>query len=390
VEKEIIKYCKICLNHTGLFKKKNLEKIRSKPDQLKDGICTVCRYEILKKKNKINWNKREKILNKITLWAKKNRVSDYDCIIPVSGGKDSLLQAIHVRDVLKLKPLLVTCSYPPEQITHLGARNYSNIVNNGFDSLAVTLDPLKWKKLMKHSFLKFGNWCRSTEMALYAIPIHIALFYQIKILFYGENFLYTVAHGTKDEGDSWDAKNLYLGGNTTKGGPKSLKYSKASELDYLFYNYPPKKQVRNANMKIVYLGWFMKNWYGLSNAKFSIKHGMEKRKKNDPLKTGDLWGHSALDEDFSIVNQHMKYLKKGYGAITDQVCEGIHQGIITRKDGIKLLEKYDGKVSEFYVNKFCKYLEISKKTYNETVDKFVNKDLFEKNKGKWVKKFKIL
>ena len=62
----------------------------------------------------------------------------------------------------------------------------------------VTLDPVKWKDLMKHSFLKFGNWCRSTEMALYAIPVHIALAYKIKLLFYGENFfIYSCAWNTR-------------------------------------------------------------------------------------------------------------------------------------------------------------------------------------------------
>ena len=390
MKKNLINYCKICLNHTGAFNKKVEEKIRSKTEDLKNGICSVCNFEILKKQNKINWSKRNKILKKITSWAKKNKTSTYDCIVPVSGGKDSLRQACYVREELKMNPLLVTCSYPPEQFTELGARNFSNIVNNGFDAFSVTLDPIKWKDLMRHSFFKFGNWCRSTEMALYAIPVHVALYYKIKLLFYGENFLYTVAHGTKEEGDNWDAKNLYFGGNTTKGGPKGLKYNKASKLDFRYYNYPPVKKVKKSKMKIIYLGWFLKDWYGLYNAKFSVKRGMEKRKNNNPDETGDIWGHTSLDEDFHNVNQHIKYLKRGYGQVTDQVCEGIHQGLITRKQGIELLEKYDGKISKKYVDKFCKYLGISLKTYQKTVDKFVNRNLFEKQNGAWVKKFNII
>ena len=387
---DIINYCKICLNHNTFINKNNYEKIRSKTDDLQKGVCTVCRYEIQKKEGKINWNKRNKILKNITNWAQKKKTSSYDCIVPASGGKDSLSQACYVRDKLKMNPLLVSCSYPPEQMTERGARNFSNIVNNGFDAVSVTLDPIKWKELMKHSFLKFGNWCRSTEMALYAIPVHIGLLYNIKLLFYGENFLYTVAHGTKEEGDSWDATNIYLAGNTTKGGPKGLKYKNASKLDYLFYNYPSIKDVKKSKMKIIYLGWFMKEWYGLYNANFSSKRGMEKRKNNKPSETGDIWGHSALDEDHTIVNQHIKYLKRGYGTVTDQVCESIHQGLITREEGINLLEKFDGKVGKEYIEKFCKYLDISLRTYQITIDKFVSRDLFEKINGKWVRKFKIL
>ena len=157
MKKKIINYCKICLNHNGLFKKTKYERIRSKTDELDKGICTVCKYEILKKKNKINWSNRKKILKNITAWAKKNKTSTYDCIVPVSGGKDSLRQALYARDELKMNPLLVTCSYPPEQFTELGAQNFSNIVNNGFDAVSITLDPIKWKELMRHSFFKFGR-----------------------------------------------------------------------------------------------------------------------------------------------------------------------------------------------------------------------------------------
>ena len=110
----------------------------------------------------------------------------------------------------------------------------------------------------------------------------------------------------------------------------------------------------------------------------------EKRKNNNPLKTGDIWGHSSLDEDHTLVNHHIKYLKKGYGLVTDQVCEGIHQGLITREKGIKLLEKYDGKVSQFYIDKFCKYLEISTKTYNEeqnvSLEEYVSRALVNQDK----------
>ena len=137
MKNNLINYCKVCLNHPGFFKKKVFEKIRSKPDQLKKGICNVCRFEILKKKNKINWNKRNKILKNIASWAKKNKSSSYDCIVPVSGGKDSLWQAIHVRDVLKMNPLLVTCTYPPEQLSAPPHRT-SQVENGPPERQAVT------------------------------------------------------------------------------------------------------------------------------------------------------------------------------------------------------------------------------------------------------------
>lgn len=385
--KKIVDFCKICLNHNE--KKYDLkEKIRSRPSSFVNGMCQVCDFEIKKKQGKIDWKKRKKILNKLVLEAKKNKSSIYDCIIPVSGGKDSFRQAMYVRDVLGLNPLLVSLAYPPEQLTTLGAQNFSNLVSKGFDCVSLTLDPVKWKELMKHGFLKFCNCFRSSEMALYAAPIHFALNYDIRLIFYGENFLYTVAHGTPDEGSAWDATNLYFGGNTTKGGTPSLKYKKASKLDYFFYDYPDIKKVKNQNYKIIYLGYFLDDWYGNYNGKYAKKRGMKIR-KDSPKNTGDLWGYSGLDEDLRIVNQHLKYLKRGYGYVTDQVCESIHQGIIDRNEAIKLVKKYDGQCHPKYIDKFCKYLSISKKEYSKVVDKFVNRVLFEKKNNKWIRKFEI-
>lgn len=385
--KKIINFCKVCLNHDE--KNFNLsDKVRSKPSNFKNGLCQVCQFELKKKKGKIDWSSRQKVLNKICEFAKKNKKGIYDCIIPASGGKDSLRQATIIRDKLGLNPLIVSLSYPPDQITKLGAYNFSNLIENGFDCLKLNLDPIRWKILMKHSFIKFCNWCRSTEMALYASPIHMSLFQEIKVLFYGENFLYTVAHGTKDEGESWDAINLYKGGNTTKGGPASLEYSKASQLDFYFYNYPNMREVKKSKTKIVYLGYFIDDWYGYVNGNLAIKKGFKIR-KDKAENTGDLWNFTGVDEDFRIVNQHLKYLKRGYGYVTDQVCEGIHQGLFDRKKAIDLVAKFDGKCGDEYIEKFCKFLSITRNEYENVVEKFVNKNLFYKKNNKWERKFEI-
>ena len=63
----------------------------------------------------------------------KNPDQTFDCIIGVSGGKDSTRQALFIREKLKMRPLLVCCTYPPEQLTDLGAKNLSNLIKLGFD-----------------------------------------------------------------------------------------------------------------------------------------------------------------------------------------------------------------------------------------------------------------
>lgn len=385
----MVEYCKQCLNQnpSDYVPKKKTEKIRTKSKGLnKKGLCRVCEYENFKKNNKIDFNTRIKELKNIIKSTKKFNNGNYDCIVTVSGGKDSMRQAFYARDVLKLNCLLVSSVYPPEQQTTRGSNNLSNLINHGFDCISLTLDPIMWKEFMKHSFFEFGNIFRPTEMALFAIPVHVAISYQIPLLFYGENVLYTTTFGTTKEGSDGSAQRLKEG-NTVKGGPKSLNYKKASKRDFHFYDYPSYAKMNKANLKLVYLGYYIEDWYAYKNAKLAIEKGLQTR-NDSPAEMGDLWGYSALDEDFRIVNQYFRYLKLGHGQVTDQVCEAIHQNLMTREEGIEKVRMYDGACGDKYINKLCKYFNISRDEFNKVVDNFVNRNLFEYLNGKWLPKFK--
>lgn len=376
----MIKFCKSCLNPST----------RPNIKFDKDGKCYVCVYESLKKTDfkykKNEWKKRSKEIKKIKIWAKKNKKnSEYDCIIPVSAGKDSYRQAFYVRDILKMNPLLVCNSYPPEQLTNLGAANMDNLVKKGFDVVTISLDPLLWKKLYQYCLKFHGNMMKASEMALYAAPVHIALSYGIPLMFYGENPAHTIGekHG-KLTGDAIGIRK----GNTIKGGPLNLGFNFKKKSDYYFYNYPALKNILKNNLRIIYLGYYIKDWYGYKNAKFALKKGFNKR--SDLAKnTGDLWGFTGVDDDIRLVNQYLKYLKYGFGHVTDQVIEAIHQGFMSRKEAINVVKKFDGACHQKYINKFCKYAEISKKEFEKITDKIVNKKLFFKSKDKWKPKFSI-
>ena len=116
-----------------------------------DGICPACDY-YFNVHIKADFDERFKILEE-QLKIYKNNGSHFDCIIGVSGGKDSTRQAIWVRDKLGLNPLLVCLSYPPEQITRRGTENISNLINLGFDTVITSLKPVTWKSSVKNGFL---------------------------------------------------------------------------------------------------------------------------------------------------------------------------------------------------------------------------------------------
>jgi len=345
-----------------------------------DGMCPVCQYELAKTGEVIDWNARRAELAEVCVWGREHTRSTYDCIVTVSGGKDSTRQACFARDALGMNPLLVNCAYPPEQMTELGAANLSNLISLGFDTLSVSPDPQIWKRLMREGFFKFGNWARSTEMALYAIPVHVAIAYQIPLIFYGENPVMTIGehHGSTD-GDASQLKQ----GNTIAGGPAQLMPSDVFAQDAHFYFYPPDEHMAAARLRLVYLGYYMPEWSGRSNAEFALARGLRQRTE-PPEMTGDLWGFSCLDEDFSIVNQYLKYLKLGFGRVTDQVCEAINAGTTSREEGLELVRRYDGCCDESFIARFCDYLEISEKEFREVAERFRNRDLWRGTPdGKW-------
>ena len=164
-----MKYCKVCLEN-------NL-----RPNVIfNNGLCPSC-YYIKRNENEIFWNKRLDLLKEV-IQKYKNLNNEFDCIVGVSGGKDSVRQALWVRDKLKMNPLLVCLSYPPQQVTNIGAENISNLINLGFDVIISSLAPKTWKNLMKESFLKFANWAKSTELALFSSVPQAAIKFNIPLL----------------------------------------------------------------------------------------------------------------------------------------------------------------------------------------------------------------
>ena len=170
-----MRYCKKCLT-TDL-----------RPNALfdSDGVCIACQYSgsTQTKKPKV---RLDELIQKIRLTKNKiRRTSQYDCIVGVSGGKDSTRQAHWVRDRLGLNPLLVCASYPPLQMSEIGAQNLSNLLSMNFDLISLTPAPQTSAQLSLRSFEMFGNVCKSTEMALFSTVPRLAIDTGINMIFWG-------------------------------------------------------------------------------------------------------------------------------------------------------------------------------------------------------------
>ncbi len=376
-----MKYCKMCLQ----------------PDTRpgiafnKEGICYACLYQA--KMKEIDWSQREKELRKISDDAKNERVKRgniYDCVIGVSGGKDSTFQAVYAKEKLGLRPLLVNCV--PDKITPVGQHNIDNLnkISGGFDIISIRPNPVIAKELAKKIFFERGNILAASEYCLWASAYIIADKFNIPLIIQGENAALTLGTALQQD-ESDDAFNVTQT-NTLRGFhvEELIHDTNITREDLFFYQIPHIENMRKKGIKAIWLQYYTKEWSQAGNADFSVARGMLGRMDEDLHDIGRYRRFAALDSDFQIVNQMLKYLKFGFGHATDDACYDIREGRITRNDAIWYVKEYDGLCGEQYIRQVCKYLDISIETFWQVTDRYVNKDLFYKNSdGKWTPKFSV-
>lgn len=368
-----MKYCKRCLQPD------TRPNIYFDPTQ----ICGACLWEDEKKD--IDWIAREKELSDIALWAKSFKAK-YDCVVGVSGGKDSTFQAIYAKEKLGLKVLLVNGA--SDSITEIGRKNLANLHSKGFDLITVQPNPIIAKELAVKSFFEEGNVVKAAEYALWASAYIIALQFNIPLVIQGENAALTlgVSEGMSCDGDALGVLRL----DTLKGGNTStLACDNIGENDLYLYNLPAASLLAHDSFRAIWLQYYVKEWSQVANADFSIARGLIGR--SDPLHDiGRYRRYTSLDSDLVIANQMIKYLKFGFGFATDEACYDIREKRLTREEAIWLVKEYDGLCGQKYIDCVCSYLGISETEFWQVVDKFVNKNLFGKDdKGTWRPKFTV-
>ena len=371
-----MKYCKNCLQPN------------TRPGtEFTDGVCPTCNFII--NSQVWDWEARVAVLKKVTHDFTKSENGPYDSILGISGGKDSTRLAIWARDFLGLNPLLVSVTYPPQQLTKQGADNLNNLAELGFDIYTTSPSPYIWRNLMKKSFLENANWAKSTELALFAGVPQIAIEMNIKLVLWGENPALQLGALETMGKTGWDGNQL-RSMNTLSDMPvewlTSIGYNKNYFKPYL---YPTQEEFKNYDIQIVFLGWAMRTWGLLENGVIASLNGLASRSVS-ALESSDLIGLTSVDEDWVILNQMIKYYKYGFGRATDYVNEWIRKRRITREEGIKIVEKYDGACSDEYISTFCNFISITEDMFWEIVYKHTNKDLFQIALGKRpIKKFKV-
>lgn len=372
-----MKYCKKCVQPDTRYGIEFNE----------EGVCGGCLYEERKNKE-INWEQRKAELVDIAEEAKKKAKewgSSYDCAIGVSGGKDSTFIACYAKEELGLRVILVNSL--PAELTIEGKKNLDNLKKQGFDTIHFSANPLVAKKVALASFERFGHICKAYEYTVTSSSVIIAEKFNIPLILNGENGA-EIWGQTKFQkpNDDWFQ---VINSNTNQGCNASDWVTDEIKLDDLvMYQVPNIEKLKEKGVRGLFLQHYVREFSSVYNADFSIARGFVGRYRDRVEDIGRYRIFSSVDDDIMIVNEMLKYLKLGFGRATEDACIDIREGRLSREEAVKLVKKFDGLCAEHFIDNFCNYVSIDKNYFWSVVDRFVNKDLFEKNKaGKWIPKF---
>lgn len=350
----------------------------SKPNLFlnKEGICYPCiNYE---NRKKINWKSRANLFELLVKKIKKKN-KNYDCLIPVSGGKDSTWQTSMA---LKYGLRCLAFTWKPIARTSIGEKNLKNLISLGVDHVDWTINPQLEKKLMLISLKKFGSTAIPMHIAIHNISRYLSSKLDIPLILWGENSDQEYGSGKLN---IFNLNNLWRKKYSVTQNAKINDFAtnnmSKKELLSLFPKY------KNSNPKEVFLGSFFK-WDPKQTFYFSKKIGF-----NEDIKPRvGTYNFADIDDDFISIHHWIKWYKFGFTRDFDNLSIEIRSGRISRHNAIKVIKKNINSLPMSDIKKFCLTTGISLRTFFKIITKFRNKKIWfydDKNKIWKIKNFII-
>lgn len=368
----MLTYCKKCLMPD------------TKPDLSLDenGVCSACRS--FEKRTEIDWEKRKKEFFELVERYRHRNGSNWDCIIPVSGGKDSTYQVLKVLE-LGLNPLCVTSTTC--DLSDIGRKNIENIKSLGVDYVEMSPNPIIRRKLNRIGLEQVGDISWPEHVGIFTIPVRAAVQFNVPLIVWGEN--------SQNEygGPATAAENHVLNRQWLEefGGLLGMRVSDLTsfgieEKHLISYKYPSDEELARVGVTGLFLGYYFP-WDGLSNALLAQAHGFTTYHKTVE---GSMVNYENLDNYQTGIHDYFKFLKFGFGRATDIACLHVRRGRISREQGLKIVTQLDGQFPWFYLGKslsdILEPLDLSIDEFIQICDRFTNKKIFVRDsKGNLVK-----
>lgn len=288
-----------------------------------------------------------------------------------------------MNEIYEMHPLLV---YVSDGFTHTKAgeenlRNLSKVFQ--CDLLRFNINPRTLKKIIKIAFEKLGSPTWPIGLTIYSVPLKIALDLNISLIVYGENISYEYGRAAveiysareqikNDVVEEIDWK-FWFDRGITLDEVKFLEYASSDELNKL---------------EPIFLSYFY-SWDGYKNYLIA-KRFVFNDSNEEWQEEGFVENYDEIDGIGYVIQAQMRYPNDRNARATDMACNLIRNGYITRKEGIRLVKENDNKPGTKMLEDFFYFLEYTVREFYEIVDKFYNREIFEKTDYGWKLKDPIL
>lgn len=347
----------------------------------REGVCNACQTQKIKSSR--DWDKRWEELVQICEEQKKRNKGRPNVIVPYSGGKDGAYIAYTLREKLGMRPLCVTVRPPMEN--PVGIRNIQNFLDRGYDHIMITPNRRIEREIDKENFINKGIPMHAFMMVVQAAVMKCSVQFDIPLVMFAE------------EGESEMGGDSSLINSPTYNIEHSIKFylsgvnprkylDRFSEEELYWFLHPSENEMKNVGSQISHWSYYQE-FVNYKHYLVAKEHcGLE---ENNLRGVGTFDNYSTTDTEIIWLYFYLMYLKFGFGRATNVVGTEVRRGAMTRKQAVNLVKKYDGEFPEQFVDSYLEYYKMSLSDFNNTLDKWANKDLFEKTNKGWKPTFEV-
>lgn len=339
-----------------------------------EGVCNACRSHATKRS--IDWTAREAAFREVVKRARE-RSHGYDCLIPVSGGKDSTWQVVKCLEY-GLNPLTVTWRTPGR--TPIGTRNLDNLIALGVDHIDYQISPAVERKFMLAALERFGSTAVPMHMAIFSIPAKVAVLMRIPLMVWGENSAFEYGGAEEERTGFALDENWFKRHGVTHGTRADDWISPAlTRRELTPYFGPADAELKAAGVTGVFLGYYFE-WDPEQTRATAAAHGFEAA--TGGVRTG-VWDYADIDDDFISIHHWLKWYKFGFTRTFDNLAVEIRNGRMTRAEAVEVIRGRGDETPRGDIDKLCAFLRITPARFFEISEQFRNHDIWYRDGGTW-------
>lgn len=351
-----------------------------------EGVCTGCRTA--NQRVDVDWDRRKKLFERLIEEYRSADGSNYDCIIPVSGGKDSFFQVHIVKTVYGLNPLLVT--YNGNNYTPTGLRNLQRMREAfGVDHIFFTPSIEVLKKMNRLAMHMMGDMNWHAHAGIFTYPIREAVQKNVPLMIWGE-------HGFMDLGGMHSYNDMVeftfrsRHEHSLRGFEwydfieQAPKYDETlGKKDLIPWMYPTDEEIDRVGVRGIYISNYFKWEANEHTALMKELYGFEE--SDEPFDRTYRRASNLDDMHENGIHDYMKYVKFGYGRASDHVCKDIRAGIMSRDEAIEIVRKMDP-IKSKDLWRWLDYVGWTEQQFDEVADTFRDPRVWWKDENSnWIK-----